>query len=43
MATTKEYLTYVLEQLAGLEEISHRAMMGEYVLILSGESDRRRV
>ena len=32
MATSKEYLEYVLEQLSGLPEISHRAMMGEYVL-----------
>lgn len=37
MATTKEYLTYVLEQLAGVEEISHRAMMGEYVLYYRGK------
>ena len=32
MATNKGYLEYVLEQLSGLPEISHRAMMGEYVL-----------
>ena len=32
MATSKGYLEYVLEQLSGLSEISHRAMMGEYVL-----------
>ena len=32
MATSKGYLEYVLEQLSGLPEISHRAMMGEYVL-----------
>ena len=32
MATCKGYLEYVLEQLSGLPEISHRAMMGEYVL-----------
>ena len=32
MATSKGYLEYVLEQLSGLLEISHRAMMGEYVL-----------
>ena len=30
MASTKAYLDYVLEQLSGLEEISYRAMMGEY-------------
>ena len=32
MASTKAYLDYVLEQLSGLEEISYRAMMGEYIL-----------
>ncbi len=26
MASTKEYLDFVLEQLNGLDEISHRAM-----------------
>ena len=32
MASRKEYLNYILEQLSGLEEISHRAMMGEFIL-----------
>ena len=32
MASTKEYLEFVLEQLSELEEISSRAMMGEYIL-----------
>lgn len=32
MATTKESLTFVLEQLSGLEGVTHRAMMGEYIL-----------
>ena len=32
MASTKEYLEFVLEQLSGLDGIGHRAMMGEYVL-----------
>ena len=36
MATKKEYLDYVLEQLSGVEGISHRAMMGEYVLYIHG-------
>ena len=36
MATKKEYLEYVLEQLSGVEGISHRAMMGEYVLYVHG-------
>lgn len=32
MASRKDYLEFVLEQLSGLEEITYRAMMGEYVL-----------
>ena len=32
MASTIEYLDFVLEQLSGLDEISYRAMMGEYIL-----------
>ena len=32
MASTKEYLDFVMEQLSGLDEISSRAMMGEYIL-----------
>ena len=30
MASKKEYLDFVMEQLSGLEGISYRAMMGEY-------------
>ena len=36
MASTKEYLDFVLEQLSGLDEISCRAMMGEYILYYRG-------
>ena len=36
MATRKEYLNYVLDQLSGVEGISHRAMMGEYIIYLRG-------
>lgn len=32
MATRKEYVTYILEQLSGLEDVRSRAMMGEYLL-----------
>ena len=31
MASTKEYLDFVLEQLSELDEVSSRAMMGEYI------------
>ena len=32
MASSKDYLTFVLDQLSGLNGIAYRAMMGEYVL-----------
>ena len=32
MASSKNYLAYILEQLSGLEDIRYRAMMGEYIL-----------
>ena len=38
MASTKEYLDFVLEQLSELDEISSRAMMGEYILYYRGKS-----
>ena len=36
MASSREYLEFVLGQLSGLEEITHRAMMGEYILYYRG-------
>ena len=32
MASSKEYLDFVLEQLSELDDISYRAMMGEYII-----------
>ena len=32
MASTKAYLDYILDQLSGLEEITYRTMMGEFIL-----------
>ena len=32
MASSKEYLDFMLEQLSGLDEISYRTMMGEYII-----------
>ena len=32
MASTKEYLDFIMGQLSNLEEITHRAMMKEYIL-----------
>ncbi len=36
MASSKDYLDYVLEQLSGLDGITYRAMMGEYILYFRG-------
>ena len=32
MASNKDYLGYILDQLSGQDEISYRAMMGEYII-----------
>ena len=32
MASSREYLEFILEQLSELEDIRYRAMMGEYIL-----------
>ena len=32
MASSKEYLDFILEQLSELDDISYRAMMGEYII-----------
>jgi len=37
MASSKEYLDFILEQLSDLEEISYRAMMGEYIIYYRGK------
>ena len=36
MASGREYLDFILEQLSGAEEIAWRAMMGEYVIYCRG-------
>lgn len=46
MASSKEFVNFVLEQLSGLEQISSRAMMGEYIIyykekIVGGIYDNR--
>ena len=38
MASDKRYLEYVLEQLSGLDAVTHRAMMGEYILYYRGKA-----
>ena len=36
MASSREYLDFVLDQLSELEGITYRAMMGEYILYCNG-------
>ena len=37
MASSKGYLEFVLEQLSELDDVTYRAMMGEYVIYYSGK------
>ena len=37
MASSKEYLNFILAQLSDLEDVSCRAMMGEYILYYKGK------
>ena len=36
MASSREYLDFILEQLSGLNGISYKQMMGEYILYMNG-------
>ena len=36
IVSTKDYLNFVLEQLSGLDGITYRAMMGEYIIYYQG-------
>lgn len=37
MASTKAYLNFILEQLSNLDDITCRAMMGEYIIYYRGK------
>ena len=37
MASSKEYLDYILDQLASLDDISYKTMMGEYIIYYQGK------
>ena len=37
MASSKDYLEYILDQLSALDDISYRAMMGEYIIYYRGK------
>ena len=46
MASSKEYLDYIIEQLSSLDDITYKAMMGEYIIyykskIIGGVYDDR--
>ena len=37
MASSKSYLDFILEQLSELEDVTYRAMMGEYIIYYGGK------
>ena len=37
MASSKDYFDFILEQLSELEDITYRAMMGEYIIYYRGK------
>ena len=37
MASSKEYLDFILEQLSELDDVSYRTMMGEYIIYYRGK------
>ena len=37
MASSREYLDFVLEQLSELQDITYKAMMGEYIIYYQGK------
>ena len=38
MATSKDYIRFILDQLSGLEGITSRSMMGEYIIYYKGKN-----
>ena len=37
MASHREYLDFILEQLSGLDHVTYRAMMGEFIIYYRGK------
>ena len=37
MTSSEEYLEYIMEQLSDLDDVSYRAMMGEYIIYYRGK------
>ena len=37
MASSKKYLDFILEQVSGLDNVSYKAMMGEFIIYYNGK------
>ena len=37
MASSKKYLDFILEQVSGLDNVSYKAMMGEFIIYYKGK------
>ena len=37
MASSKEYLEFIMDQLSDLQDVKYRAMMGEYIIYYKGK------
>ena len=37
MASSKDYLDFIMEQLSELDDVTYRTMMGEYIIYLRGK------
>ena len=37
MASSKEYLDFILEQVSELDNVSYKAMMGEFIIYYKGK------
>ena len=37
MASSKDYLKYILDQLSGMDDITYRTMMGEFIVYYRGK------
>lgn len=37
MASSKDYLEFIMGQLSGLDGVTYRAMMGEYIIYYDGK------
>ncbi len=37
MPSSKDYLDFIIDQLSGLDDVTYRAMMGEYIIYYRGK------